>query len=175
MKVMATFDGSAFSEAILPLLSRLAQLPGAEFVLFSSAEPPHGVRDGEPRPPVIGVPAATAPGVVIPQPEPPAVETKEQAVERCIAERREYLLGLASKLPGIPCDVVADVSDDPADAIIRAARRHSPDVIVMATHGLSGVAQALFGSVAERVVRSSVAPVLLVHPEEVRRERGNQR
>ena len=50
----------------------------------------------------------------------------------------------------------------PSDAILRAARRTRADLIVMGTHGRSGVARFFLGSVAERVVRESRSPVLTV-------------
>jgi len=40
--------------------------------------------------------------------------------------------------------------------------KHDCDLVVLATHGLSGVAHALMGSVAERVVRTAEVPVLTV-------------
>ena len=51
------------------------------------------------------------------------------------------------------------------------AMSSQPDLIVMATHGRTGLVHILFGDVAEEVVRSGVAPVLLVHPESVRSAR----
>jgi len=50
----------------------------------------------------------------------------------------------------------------PADAILRAARRTRADLIVMGTHGRTGVSRVFLGSVAERVVRESRCPVLTV-------------
>jgi len=50
----------------------------------------------------------------------------------------------------------------PADEILRAARRARADLIVMGTHGRSGVSRVFMGSVAERVVRESRCPVLTV-------------
>jgi nucleotide-binding universal stress UspA family protein len=50
----------------------------------------------------------------------------------------------------------------PADEILRAARRTRADLIVMGTHGRSGVSRVFMGSVAERVVRESRCPVLTV-------------
>jgi universal stress protein A len=50
----------------------------------------------------------------------------------------------------------------PADAILRAARRTRADLIVMGTHGRSGLSRVFLGSVAERVVRESRCPVLTV-------------
>lgn len=47
-------------------------------------------------------------------------------------------------------------------AITDTARRHGADLIVVATHGRTGVLHLLLGSVAERVVRSATCPVLTV-------------
>jgi nucleotide-binding universal stress UspA family protein len=49
-----------------------------------------------------------------------------------------------------------------AEAIVRAAEQEQIDVIAMATHGRSGLQRAVYGSVAEQVLRSSTKPVLLV-------------
>ena len=50
--------------------------------------------------------------------------------------------------------------------IIRYAKENDVDLIVLGTHGRSGLAHVLLGSVAERVVRKSPCPVLTVrHPE----------
>jgi nucleotide-binding universal stress UspA family protein len=49
-----------------------------------------------------------------------------------------------------------------AEAIVRAADQEQIDVIAMATHGRSGLQRAVYGSVAEQVLRSSARPVLLV-------------
>ena len=51
---------------------------------------------------------------------------------------------------------------DPLDAIVDYAKREEIDLIVMGTHGRTGVAHALIGSVAERVVRMARCPVLTV-------------
>lgn len=49
--------------------------------------------------------------------------------------------------------------------IIRYAKEHSMDLIVMGTHGRSRLAHVLMGSVAERVVRKAPCPVLTVRPQ----------
>lgn len=46
--------------------------------------------------------------------------------------------------------------------IVRAAREHEPSMIVMATHGLTGLDHFLMGSVTEKVVRHSESPVLTI-------------
>lgn len=50
----------------------------------------------------------------------------------------------------------------PAEAIIRLAQERHVDLIVMATHGRTGLEHMLLGSVAEKVVRSAPCPVLTV-------------
>ncbi len=51
-----------------------------------------------------------------------------------------------------------------ADEIVRVATEQSMDLIVIATHGLTGWRHLVFGSVAERVVRTAPCPVLTIHP-----------
>jgi nucleotide-binding universal stress UspA family protein len=61
--------------------------------------------------------------------------------------------------------VQAVVEGSPKVEIVRYARQHDIDVIVLATHGRSGLAHVLIGSVAENVVRTAPCPVLTVRPE----------
>jgi len=51
----------------------------------------------------------------------------------------------------------------PADRITRLAKARRADVIVMGTHGRTGIRRALLGSVASRVVATAPCPVLTVH------------
>jgi nucleotide-binding universal stress UspA family protein len=52
----------------------------------------------------------------------------------------------------------------PAPAILQFAREHACDLIVMSTHGLSGVRKLFFGSTTERVLRETTLPVLVTPP-----------
>jgi nucleotide-binding universal stress UspA family protein len=54
------------------------------------------------------------------------------------------------------------IEGSPYRTVIDVARDYAPDLIVMGTHGRTGLAHALIGSVAERVVRLSPCPVLTV-------------
>ncbi len=58
--------------------------------------------------------------------------------------------------------VTALVFGRPAREIVSYASRHGIDMIVMGTHGRTGVSRALLGSVAEAVVRRASCPVLTV-------------
>jgi nucleotide-binding universal stress UspA family protein len=57
------------------------------------------------------------------------------------------------------------VEGSPKAEIIAYARKHQIDLIVLATHGRSGLAHVLMGSVSESVVRTARCPVLTVRPE----------
>ena len=57
------------------------------------------------------------------------------------------------------------VEGSPKVEIVQYARKHNIDLIVLATHGRSGLAHVLMGSVAESVVRTAPCPVLTVRPE----------
>ena len=52
-----------------------------------------------------------------------------------------------------------------AEKIIEAAKEKDADLIVMTTHGRTGLSHALMGSVAEKVVRQAPCPVLTIKPK----------
>jgi nucleotide-binding universal stress UspA family protein len=168
MKILATFDETPFSEAILPQLNLIAGLPNAEFTLLSVAHEPDGKlrKRGRPRPIVFTDAMGRGTPMVIDAIDASYAENKIQAIERRMSELEDYLLAMAHRLPhGASCQVEAHVSDDVAGMIVDRAREEQIDVIVMATHSRGPLRQALFGSTTEAVVRSGVAPVLLVHPK----------
>src|ERR687886_469213 len=78
----------------------------------------------------------------------------------------------ASELPKIAeCDECAGldieeviVHGDAAAEIVRVAREREVDLIVIASHGRTGLGRMLFGSTAEEVVRHAPCPVLVVKP-----------
>ena len=55
------------------------------------------------------------------------------------------------------------VEGSPAEQIVRVARGRRADMIVMGTHGRTGLARLFMGSVAERVIGTASCPVLTVH------------
>jgi nucleotide-binding universal stress UspA family protein len=73
----------------------------------------------------------------------------------------QLLAETAAKAADVPV-TVAGTAGDPADGILRYAADHGIDLIVVGTHGRTGVSRLLLGSVAERVVRGARCPVLVV-------------
>lgn len=68
---------------------------------------------------------------------------------------------VAKAEPDVPVRVAA-TGGDPAQEILRYAATHSIDLIVVGTHGRTGVSRLLLGSVAETVLRGARCPVLVV-------------
>jgi nucleotide-binding universal stress UspA family protein len=88
-------------------------------------------------------------------------------VEQFLAAAREALDRAIRELnrPGLVLhpEVAEGV---PAEEILRLARERGVDLIVMGTHGHTGLAHVLLGSICEKVVRRAPCPVLTVrHPE----------
>lgn len=71
----------------------------------------------------------------------------------------------AEKLVGAPRVTAEKAVGEPAAEILEAARDARADLIVMGTHGRTGLEHALMGSIAERVVRRALCPVLTVRPQ----------
>lgn len=84
------------------------------------------------------------------------IDKLKERLRRCIREDiKEKISVEAVVVQGVPFT-----------EIIRAAKEYMVDLIVLGTHGRTGLSQAIMGSVAERVVRKSPCPVLTIrHPE----------
>ena len=77
------------------------------------------------------------------------------------AEAQTQLRDLVANAFQGPWDVEVALGH-PADAIVRVAQERGADLIVMSTHGRTGLPHVLLGSVAEKVVRLAPCPVLTV-------------
>jgi nucleotide-binding universal stress UspA family protein len=69
---------------------------------------------------------------------------------------------------GRPCETLL-LRGTPYQTISDAARRRAADLIVMGTHGRTGLSHLVMGSVADRVVRTAPCPVITVPPRRVAR------
>jgi nucleotide-binding universal stress UspA family protein len=99
---------------------------------------------------------------VIIEPLKVATELDERTwEERYQAKLQDLAEGTGRKAE---CRVITQWGD-PANGILDAARELKPDLILMATHGRKGLSRMALGSVAERVVRESMVPVLTVRGE----------
>ena len=80
--------------------------------------------------------------------------------------RAEATTGMANVAARYPDARTIILEGSPRAVIVQVAREEGASLIVMGTHGRTGLAHILFGSVAAHVVRTSPVPVLTVHEEE---------
>jgi len=69
----------------------------------------------------------------------------------------------AAKLAGVPCDTIQVENEQPDQAIIAAAKEKGCDLIVLASHGRSGLSASLLGSVTNKVLTHMNTSVLVCH------------
>ena len=69
----------------------------------------------------------------------------------------------AAKLAGVTCNTIQVEHDQAHQAIIAAAKDNGCDLIVMASHGRSGLNSLLLGSVTNKVLTHTKIPVLVCH------------
>ncbi|HET7539185.1 MAG TPA: universal stress protein [Polyangiaceae bacterium] len=138
-RILVATDFGESSRQALEWGLRIAQQFGSELTLMHSWDPPN---------------YSYAAGLYLPVDIVTPIERAAAArLEESIAELRQRFPAAKSLLcEGAPWEQVLD-----------AATRLNADLIVMGTHGRSGLERALLGSVAEKVVRMSRVPVLTVH------------
>ena len=139
-RMLVPLDGSVSAEAILPFAEQVAGPLDAEMVLFRVLEPPSPIE------------LVASAGVV----SPDTFTLRDMEAKRYLSEieRRLSKKGLRVR--------TRVTFGSPAEEILTAAQSTSADLIAMATRGRSGIGRALFGSVAESVLRASPVPVLLI-------------
>jgi nucleotide-binding universal stress UspA family protein len=103
-------------------------------------------------PPVVYMPEGVW---AMPDAFPDARKDLEQAMARLAAQVRE------KKVAQVETVIV---EGDPSHEIVKVAQQQKCDLVVLGTHGRTGVRHLVLGSVAEKVVRRSTCPVLTVGP-----------
>jgi nucleotide-binding universal stress UspA family protein len=139
-KILVPLDGSELAEKALGHAEELAKTFDAEIILFEVS----------PLLPIYGAPELVMPLVV-----------DEKQTER--AER--YLTNLAEDMKKRGFKVRAEVKTglQVAAEIIDFAKENGVDLIVMCTHGHSGITRWVLGSVAHKVLTRAETPILLIH------------
>ena len=113
---------------------------------------------------VVDLPSAFKPDtVIVPDSTGAPVNVKDYAV----AHAEEHLGDLTDRLAKDGATATGFIRvGNVVDEILRFSDENAVDLIAMGTHGRGGLAHLLLGSVAERVVRHSKAPVLTIrHPD----------
>ncbi len=144
--VVVLLDGSELAEGVLPHVAEAIHDRGSQVHLLSVSPLARGVASA------IAVHSSAS----------------DEPEERSRVQRDliEYLRVVARKLEPVAADVWLAVRyGHPADEILAFVADVGADLIVMSTHGRSGIGRWVFGSVADRVLRRATCPVLLVRPD----------
>ena len=87
---------------------------------------------------------------------------KEYAKDsRAHAEENLAVVAKAAKAAGVQCDTTYVINDRPYEAIVKAAEEKGCDLILMASHGRSGMSGVLLGSETQKVLTHTGIPVLV--------------
>lgn len=137
-RILVPLDGSELAERILPHVETIAKAAGAEVLLLRAV--PHHFQ--------ITTEAATE---------------ARKWVEMEQAQAGKYLEGIAKRLQDAGIKTRLEVLlGEPAVEILAATERENADLIAMMSHGATGFNKFDRGSVAEKILKSSPRPVLMV-------------
>jgi nucleotide-binding universal stress UspA family protein len=141
-KILVPLDGSKTAEGVLPHAKALAYSEGAQLILLN---------------------VAANPALDYAFSDPGIAQSREMEQQ---GRSKKYMAQVEAdlKAAGFKVSTVLRMGAT-ADTILQTAEELQADVIAMSTHGRTGPARWLLGSVAERVVRSSKIPVLLIRAE----------
>jgi nucleotide-binding universal stress UspA family protein len=150
LRLLVTLDGSELAEEAIEAAELLVGRGGAELVLLRVVDrPPY---------PLYGPGYAYVPW--------------DEDAER--ASARQYLQAQVDRLQARGVKATAQHAvGSPASVIGQVARDAEADIVVMATHGRTGLPRLVLGSVATAVLQQSETPVLLVRPGATRQADGS--
>ena len=142
-KILIPLDGSKLAECVLPHVQTLVQGCQVRDVVF--------MRVVEPIKPVVVADAMMSPQDV------------ERITASMVSEAGMYMKALVQSQKYVGARVEWQMKvGHVAETLVDYATEHGVDLIVIATHGRSGVSRWVWGSVADRVLRASCVPVLMV-------------
>ncbi len=139
-RILVPLDGSELAEKALDHAEKLAEKFGAEVTLLQIV----------PFMPIYGAPELVVPFVVD--------EKQKEAAEKYLSDLAEGL-----KKKGLLVAAKVKVGMQVAAEIIDFAKGSGIDLIVMCTHGRSGITRWVLGSVAHKVLTRAETPIFLVH------------
>lgn len=145
-KILVPLDGSELAECVLPHVESLATCsPGTEVILVSVTERISGFR------------------VMDDSSQPLGERLVPEAVGKEEEQAQKYLGKIAKTLEVKGIKVSTEVlMGKPAEEIIIYSHRTNCDLIIMASHGRSGLSRWAHGSVADRVFKATTVPILMI-------------
>lgn len=168
-KIIVPCDGSELAQdSVFPHVEELAKATGAEVIIVRVVPVPAGRSSTAFR--------AAAPEMPISLPETPEDARvarhpifKDQEIASAEAEARHSVARAQAMLHEKGISARSEVLlGRPADEIIEYAKEQNADLIVMCSHGRSGIGRWVFGSVTDKVLRGAETPVLIIRPQKLK-------
>ncbi|MFC1899520.1 universal stress protein [Chloroflexota bacterium] len=148
-KILVPLDGSELAECVLPHVESIANGCGVEEVVF--------LRVVEPLRWVVGTPYDVDQTISSDQGNVKLIDSENKDA----AER--YLNQLVTRTHYNGVTIQSEIlMDRAAEGIAEYATKNGFELIIIATHGRSGISRWILGSVADRVLRSACVPVLMI-------------
>jgi nucleotide-binding universal stress UspA family protein len=159
-KILVPLDGSKLAECALPHAEQLAKgCEAAEIILVSVTERVQGYVAGGGSTESLLLSGGGFGSHI----QPPTQHSMSATFGKKEKQADRYLSRIAEKLQSKGIKAHTEVLFwPPAEAIASYAGQNGADVIVMSSHGRSGVSRWAHGSVADKVLRASCVPVLMV-------------
>ncbi|MEZ4663685.1 MAG: universal stress protein [Caldilineaceae bacterium] len=155
-KILLPLDGSQTAVQALPHAEAIAAALGARLILFEVVEDALDIMVTPSTGSAVGPGGTVGFGAY-----PPDVVAHTRAMD----EAKNFLDDLVATLKHRKINAVADIdTGEAADRIVDYAADHDVDLIVMSTHGRTGVQRWTYGSVAAKVLQAAPCPVLVVRP-----------
>lgn len=151
--ILVPYDGSTLSGKVLPHILTLSSAFNPKITLLEVAESLIEINTK-----MTPLPNYTA-GLY-------STDLAKQVYKNSTIAAEDHLKKLQHKLHeyGLVKVNIKVLHGNPADEIVKFAKRESCDLIVMSTHGRSGLKRLLLGSVTDQVLHQAVCPVLIVRP-----------
>jgi nucleotide-binding universal stress UspA family protein len=154
-KILVPLDASDLAEKVLPYVRELASKFASEVRLVTVVPPTATVLAAYPG----GMLTYPAAEVTIDE-----LEESQEAAEENISA---YLESVAKRFEPDGLRTQIDIIEgDPADSLIDYAKQNGVSLIAISTHGRGGIGRAVFGSVADDLIRKSSVPVLVIRVDE---------
>ena len=154
-RILIPLDGSRFSGQALRYAIKVAQRFGAELLLIQVV-PPTPLTALIAPPDGMGSPVTTKIAVQ------EASRRDKSNIDHAQRYLRRKLRGVATK--GIKGSHYV-VTGTPDESITKFCQKEGVGLVVMTTHGKSGLKRAIMGSVADKIIRESGVPVLVIRPK----------
>ena len=150
-KVLVPLDGSELAECVLPHVESIVKGCTVQNVVFLRVVEPVSLPIG----------SGSDGGYVFTEPDATQVRTKIDSNNKKEAEQYLDQVLSQSKYGDVKAQSEVIIGKA-AESIADYATKNEVDLIIMASHGRSGISKWVLGSVAERIAHSTCAPVLMV-------------